>query len=146
MFLINIRNAILITICVVLFIPPVVDAITGHLKANSPCQVLMVSDGDTVKMYCETLGVVNGRILGYDTPEKNARCIQEYVAATRATWALRGMLWKASEHTITRTKQDRYGRELITVTLGNQDVSKRMINAGYARPYRGGKRPGWCGK
>ena len=40
--------------------------------------------------------------------------------------------------------KDKYGRSLATLTIGGRDVAGIMIAEGLGRPYKGGKREGWC--
>ncbi len=105
----------------------------------------MLIDGDTVKLQCEEGGSKNARILGYDTPEKNAQCITEYVNANRATWSLRWALWTSDIIEVSSNKRDKYGRDLIVLMVDGKDVADHMISSGLARAYYGGKRQGWCG-
>ena len=128
-----------------LFIPPIIDAGNGFWKTKGDCSVVMLIDGDTVKLQCEEGGSKNARILGYDTPEKNAQCITEYVNANRATWPLRWALWTSDIIEVSSNKRDKYGRDLIVLMADGKDVADHMISSGLARAYYGGKRQGWCG-
>lgn len=140
----GLRNGIFLVVAVLLFVPPIVDAVTGAMKSKSGCDISMVMDGDTVKMTCPDIGLTNGRILGFDAPEKNARCIGEFFKATRATWALRMMLWRARIIEIKPKGKDRYDRTLIELRVNGIDVARPMINTGLARAYSGGRRGSWC--
>jgi len=135
----------IITIVALLFlIPPVIDAINGAVKGKSHCDVALVMDGDTVKISCPGRELTSGRIIGYDSPEKNARCISEYILATRATWGLRIMLWQARTIEINQYGKDRYDRDLIRLRVNGKDVKEAMIEQGLARAYSGGRRGSWC--
>ncbi len=114
------------------------------MKAKGSCNVIAIIDGDTVKLQCDYGAYKNARILGYDTPEKNAQCITEYIKANRATWALRWALWSADTIEITSNTRDKYGRDLIILKADGKDISDYMISTRLARPYKGGKRHGWC--
>ena len=127
-----------------LFVPPIVDVVNGAVKAQSSCSVSLVMDGDTMKIDCPDNGITSARIIGYDTPEKNARCIGEFIKATRATWALRMMLWQARTIEIRLNGKDHYGRFLTVLHVNGKDVAPRMINTGLARSYSGGRRGSWC--
>jgi len=127
-----------------LFVPPIVDVVNGAMKAKSSCSVSLVMDGDTVKIDCPDSGITSARIIGYDTPEKNARCIGELIKATRATWALRMMLWQAKTIEIRLDGKDRYGRFLTVLRVNGKDVAPYMINTRLARSYNGGRRGSWC--
>jgi len=127
-----------------LIVPPVIDVVNGAAKAKSSCSVSLVMDGDTVKIDCPESGIRSARIIGYDTPEKNARCIGEFIKATRATWTLRIMLWQARTIEIRLNGKDRYDRFLTVLRVNGKDVAPRMISTGLARSYSGGRRGSWC--
>jgi endonuclease YncB( thermonuclease family) len=137
-------GSIIIIVALLLLIPPMIDATNGAIKSNSGCDVALVMDGDTVKISCPGYELASGRILGYDSPEKNARCIPEYILAIRATWALRIMLWQARTVEINQNGKDRYDRDLIELRINGNDVKAAMINKGVARAYNGGRRGSWC--
>lgn len=123
---------------------PVGDGINAMVKSYPACRVLSLVDGDTVKMYCPTTGMESGRLLGFDTPEFNGKCLSENWAALRATFYLRARLWRASEIRATPRDLDRYGRRLTLLSLDGVNAAEIMVKAGHARPYAGGKRGGWC--
>jgi micrococcal nuclease len=109
------------------------------------CRINRVVDGDTVGIVCPPSGPERGRLMGFDTPELfSPRCVSELVAAERAKWVLRSKLWSAKTVRIETHGHDRYDRRLIRVYLDGRDVSGAMISGGYARPYDGGPRGGWC--
>jgi endonuclease YncB( thermonuclease family) len=131
-------------IAFLLFVPPIADWANGAMKSYSRCDVMMVMDGDTLKMTCPDTGFGSGRIIGFDAPEKNARCISEYVKAIQATWALRIMLWRARTIDIRPNGKDRYDRTLISVYVNGKDVAPAMIGTELSRSYNGGRRGSWC--
>jgi endonuclease YncB( thermonuclease family) len=109
------------------------------------CRILRVVDGDTVTLMCGEQGLESARLLGFDTPEKYApQCLGEFLAAERASWALRTLIQKAERLELAHEGTDRYGRALVRLTLDGQDVARLMIRAGHARAYGGGPRGGWC--
>lgn len=125
------------------------DALNAALKpvasADGDCRVLLVIDGDTVKLVCPGRGVETARLMGFDAPEKfSPRCVGEVVAAEQATWGLRRMIFEANTLALERDGTDRYGRVLARLSLDGQDVARLMIKAGYGRTYAGGLRGGWC--
>jgi micrococcal nuclease len=125
------------------------DAVNAVLKpvstSEGTCRVLVVMDGDTVKLICPGTGVQTARIMGFDAPEKfSPRCVDELVAAERATWALRGMIFSAATLAVRHDGTDRYGRALVHLTLNGRDVAQGMIRDGHGRAYAGGTRAGWC--
>jgi endonuclease YncB( thermonuclease family) len=123
---------------------PVGDGINAVVKQYPECRVLSVVDGDTVKLSCPQGGVQSARLLGYDTPEVKGACPSETWAATKATFYLRWQLWTAKQIDARVQGMDRYQRALTRVLLDSEDVAERMVNAGLARRYSGGKREGWC--
>ena len=68
----------------------------------------------------------------------------EFVAAEKATWALRTLLMKSNRLEVELDGVDRYGRRLARLTIDGQDVAQRMIRDGHARRYAGGLRGSWC--
>ena len=137
-------NWLFVIAIALLLIPPLIDAGNGYAKTTTKCSILMVTDGDTIKMICKDAGVQNARILGYDTPEKNARCMGEYVKSIQATWALRMALWRSQKIEIDLTEKDKYGRELINLIVDDKRVGFEIIEKGLARKYNGGRRQSWC--
>jgi micrococcal nuclease len=132
-----------------IILPYGADAVNAVLKPvegeAGTCRVLVVVDGDTVKLICPDSGAETARLIGFDAPEKfSPRCMGELVAAEKATWALRGMIFEADRLAVRREGQDRYGRALIRLSLDDKDVAGRMIKAGHGRAYSGGLRGGWC--
>lgn len=129
--------------------PSVADLVNAVLRParsdQGDCRVLNVVDGDTVTLICGESGIGRARILGYDTPEKYApKCVGEFLAAERASWALRTLIQQAERLEITHQGQDQYGRALVVLSLDGQDVARAMIRAGHARAYGGGLRGSWC--
>lgn len=84
------------------------------------------------------------RLLGIDTPEMEARCLAEQRAAAKAQQALEAKLRKAKQLEIRVKAKDAYGRLLGRVFADKADVGQWMLDKGYARPYVGGSRKGWC--
>lgn len=112
---------------------------------SGDCRLIAVIDGDTVTLACPERGVFRARLLGLDAPEKYSPvCTAEFVAAERATWALRMMILKAGALAVTPGETDRYGRVLVRLELDGEDVARRMIREGHARAYAGGLRGSWC--
>lgn len=113
--------------------------------ADTGCRVTYIADGDTIHMTCPGTGEVKARLLGFDTPEVySPRCREELAAGQQATAVLRQVL-KSGPITAARFEgHDRYGRELVRLEVGGQDVAGQMIASGYAVPYSGGRHPDWC--
>jgi micrococcal nuclease len=125
-----------------------VDFFFGSLARTQQvgeCRISRIVDGDTVGLNCSGAGSIRGRLLGFDAPELfSPKCPSELVAAAQAKWALRGKLWNAHDIRIVPHGHDRYDRLLVAVYVDGQDISDAMIAGGYARPYDGGRRGGWC--
>ncbi len=131
---------------VVLFLPVASDAANGFFKKHTDCRIVGIIDGDTVRAICPKSGYVSARIMGYDTPEFNARCAGEAIKAFAATQVLRWELYTAKHIQTWPRGTDRYGRQLVVVVVDGQGVASRMISSGLARTYDGEPRRGWCGK
>ncbi len=114
-------------------------------RAAEGCRVLSVTDGDTLRLHCPARGIERARLTGFDTPEIfSPGCPGELLRGLRATWALRVMLWRAERISLVRQGEDRYGRALVFAAVDDVPVARRMIAAGHARAYGGGRRDGWC--
>jgi endonuclease YncB( thermonuclease family) len=130
-------------------VPTIADLVNAGMKTvasdQGDCRIIRVVDGDTVSLICPEDGMVSARILGFDTPEKYApKCLDEFVAAEQASWALRTMIQKADRINLTHDGTDQYGRALVRLELDGVDVARLMIRAGHARQYGGGLRGSWC--
>jgi len=108
--------------------------------------VYCVVDGDTIR-----IGERRIRLVGFDTPEKNARCEEERISAERATQALQAWLNRGpfvmSVNAARAT--DRYGRELQVIAREARGgppeaLSGYMVGNAFARDYGGGRRAAWC--
>lgn len=136
-------------VLLLLLLPTLADLVNAALKPvqgqGGTCRIIRVIDGDTVTLMCPEEGMHSARLLGYDTPEKySPQCLAEFLAAERATWALRTLIHKADRLRITREGTDRYGRALVRLELDGRDVAGLMVRTGLARTYGGGPRGGWC--
>ncbi len=111
----------------------------------APCRVTHVYDGDTVELRCGGESR-KARLTGFDTPEtRDARCPGEAALGHRATARLRGLL---AGRTVEAVPQghDRYGRDLVALSVNGRSVSGLMIAEGLAVPYAGGTRIDWCAR
>lgn len=121
----------------------VADRLAPDRGAVSGCLLGTVYDGDTVELLC---GPENrrARLQGFDTPEtRRPRCAAEAALGKRATARLRTLV-KAGRVEIFPLGRDRYGRDLVRLTVEGRDVGEVLIAEGLARAYRGGARGGWC--
>lgn len=108
------------------------------------CRIVRVVDGDTVSLLCG-LSLQRARLTGFDTPELfSPRCSAEGFAAWQAKLALRVAFFEASDIKFIGEGQDRYNRLLARVLVDGQPLAGKMVENGYARPYAGGQRTGWC--
>jgi endonuclease YncB( thermonuclease family) len=132
-----------------ILLPTAADLVNAAMKPvtgdGGTCRILRVVDGDTVTLMCPEDGMQSARLLGFDTPEKYApKCMAEFIAAERASWALRTLIQKADRLVLVRDGTDQYGRALVRLMLDGQDVARQMIRAGHGRTYGGGLRGSWC--
>lgn len=119
----------------------------GRSSDTSDCRVVSVVDGDTVDMTCAGTGPFRARLTGYDTPESHEPgCAAEARAARQATARLRTLLADARSLAPRIGGVDRYGRRLVRLSVGGQDVGRLLIAEGLAVPYRGGPRIDWCAR
>lgn len=119
--------------------------IEGPIKG----EVLNVIDGDTlsVKMnvWLDQQIEVNLRVVGIDTPELRGKCDLEKTKAKEARSEIIKLI-KNDAVKLYNIRHDKYaGRVLANVqTATGIDLAEYMISKGFARPYKGDKRQGWC--
>jgi micrococcal nuclease len=126
---------------------PATDPLPGKplSTADTGCRVTYIADGDTIHMSCPGTGEVKARLLGFDTPEVySPGCREELAAGHEATAVLRQVLASGPITSAQFEGNDRYGRALVRLEVGGQDVARTMIASGYARPYSGGRHPDGC--
>ncbi|MFC3053139.1 thermonuclease family protein [Kordiimonas pumila] len=108
-------------------------------------EVRHVYDGDTitVKMH-DTYTVERVRLLDIDTAELgSAKCVRERALALKQRDTLKSLL--TTNVSLAIEGRDRYGRLLAVVyNEHHENVNATMLRTGYARPYAGGIRRGWC--
>lgn len=144
------KSVVGLAIAGLILVPTIADLVNAGMKAvdsdQGSCRIIRVVDGDTVSLICPEDGMVSARLLGFDTPEKYApKCLDEFVAAEKASWALRTLIQKADRLVLTHDGSDQYGRALVRLELDGVDVARLMVRAGHARQYSGGLRGSWCG-
>lgn len=103
-------------------------------------EVIRVIDGDTVELNIDmgnnTFWRDTFRLMGINAPEKHKT---DKVAADAATAFLSDVL-KEQGLAVHTYGKDKYGRRLCTFITVKGNVNLRMIEAGHAVPYDGGKR------
>ena len=129
-------------------------AVASGLTHSTPATlnvsaIRSVYDGDTFRVDIEGWPPLAGhnmpiRVLGIDTPEIRGKCESEKVAAKSARDFAKTHLLSAKRVTLTNVKRGKYFRLLATVLIDGQSLADLMILNGYARPYAGGTREGWC--
>jgi micrococcal nuclease len=112
--------------------------------------VVGIYDGDT--FYIKMTGLppelsrIGVRVRGVDTPEMRGKCPSEkYNAQAAKAFTTRVILTAGRKVTLTNLKWDKYGGRVdADVFVGGESLTNMLIARGYARPYIGGKRAGWC--
>jgi endonuclease YncB( thermonuclease family) len=128
--------------------PPGIRLAAASFAGPVDADVLHVVDGDTFEARAAIwLGQsieVRVRIAGVDAPELHARCDEERTRAEAArNWLAHRI--EGAEVRLSRVHYDKYGGRVdATVRDSGGDVGAALIAAGLARPYRGGRRGGWC--
>lgn len=123
-------------------VPAIVSS--SPASRNAGLEVVWV-DGDSGR-----IGGRAFRLHGVDAPEgsvSRARCSLERQRADRARSAAR-RLTAGQGVIVARTYgRDRYGRELVDLTLGGRDVAGMLMRDGHLKRWRyeaGAPKPDWC--
>ena len=106
-------------------------------------------DGDTCYVTAtvlpESLQKMSVRILGIDTPEIRGECDEEKALAKQGKVFANDLFKAATLIEYRDLEWDKYGgRILSNVYLDGELYSKKIIDAGLARPYFGDKKEPWC--
>lgn len=101
-----------------------------------------VTDGDTLRVRIDGVGVRSVRIIGIDTPEKYGRreCGGELASASMRRLAPVGSRVRLVSDP-TQAERDRYGRLLRYVTRAGRDVGRAQVWTGHAKVYVYGGTP-----
>lgn len=123
----------------------------GDLHGPYRAAVVKVIDGDTVMLdvaiWPGLVQRVSLRLAGVNTPEKRGKGITECErnAGQAATKFTQGFLKNAKEVVVSEVRLGKYaGRALGRISSNGKDLGKALIQAGHARPYKGGARGAWC--
>ena len=107
-------------------------------------EVAKVVDGDTVDLVLDLgFGLYKKervRVAGIDSPESRTRDKKEKQYGLAAKAFLKGMLSDCNGLTVRTEKDGKYGRMLGWLYREDLCINKRMIEAGYAWEYDGGKK------
>jgi len=113
--------------------------------------VVGIKDGDTLAVHMPglppTLNPVAVRVRSVDTPESGgrAKCASERTLAERATRFTRQAIAAARRIEFEKPSWDKYGGRIdADVWIDGKLLSDRLIGAGLARHYDGGRRRSWC--
>jgi endonuclease YncB( thermonuclease family) len=93
------------------------------------CTVQSVYDGDTLRARCPD-GTVTVRMFGIDAPE-----MKQEPWGARSRDALRALLPQRAEITLRVRDQDRYGRTVAQVRVGERDAGLELVRQGRAVVY-----------
>ena len=146
MFLVAIRRSLLALVALCF---PAAAVAADRLAGPYLAAVERVIDGDTLAVRVTVwLGQdlrVLVRVRGVDAPELRGECQSEKVRGAAAAVALARMV-EAGPVSLTNIEGDKYfGRVLADVSSPRGiDIGAALLNGGYARPYEGGRRGGWC--
>lgn len=111
--------------------------------------VVSVHDGDTFSADIAGWPAIVGRrigvrVAGIDAPELHGECPCEVALAKDARAFVTYMLQNADTIELRNVRRDKYFRLLAEVWVDGESLGESLIDAGYARPYAGGKKQGWC--
>lgn len=123
--------------------------IAGSAHA-APAVVDYIFDGDTFAAYVQLQDdvriSVRVRLMNVDTPELHGECEYEITRANMARERLAELIPVGSVVELSKIKDDKYlGRiDAYVKTPDGRDVGEILISEKLGRPYKGGRRAGWC--
>jgi endonuclease YncB( thermonuclease family) len=132
-------------------LPQTANSRPKALEGPIPAFVERVIDGDTLLVRARIwLGQelrVMVRVNGIDTPELRSRCLEERRLAVSARHFVKRLVGQR-KISLSGIRQGKYaGRVIAEVTDQNGVLlSKRLLKASLARPYKHGRRKSWCSK
>lgn len=106
-------------------------------------------DGDTITFNIPNLHpligkLINIRVRGIDTPEIRGKCYIEKDMASEARFIVEKMCRNGKNIVLKNVGRDKYFRILADVYVDGVSVADELIKSGFARPYYGGTKLGWC--
>ncbi len=123
--------------------------VAGSVHA-APAVVDYIFDGDTFAAYVQLQDdvriSVRVRLMNVDTPELHGECEYEITRANMARERLAELIPVGSVVELSKIKDDKYlGRiDAYVKTPDGRDVGEILISEKLGRPYKGGRRAGWC--
>ncbi len=120
-------------------------------QARYTYEVVGIYDGDT--FYIKMTGLppelqrIGVRVRGIDTAEMKGKCeVEKRTAAGAKLYTTRMLKLSGNKVILQGLKWDKYGGRVDAdvYLMNGQKLADNMIMQGYARPYNGGKRAGWC--
>jgi endonuclease YncB( thermonuclease family) len=143
------RIIILLTVLLTAAVGPSPVSAADQLRYAWP--VVGIKDGDTLAVDMPglppTLNPIAVRVRSVVTPESGgrAKCASERALAERATRFTRQAIAAARTVEFEKPSWDKYGGRIdADVWIDGKLLSDRLIMAGLARQYDGGKRRSWC--
>lgn len=131
--------------------------VSNITETKYEASVIEVTDGDTIVVSIPGFPIpfnpIAVRLYGIDTPESRlgingAKCpLEKKLGLTVKDW-MKTKLPKGTKITVVWSGiHEKYGRLLGSVLYDNEDLSKILIDKGYAVPYFGKtKAKNWCKK
>lgn len=117
------------------------------ISALIVCASLTVVDGDTIKCDGQNMRLLGGGIVdvrGIDTPElRSWKCQKERKLAQLARNRLKELL-RGKDVRIEVKGADSFDRPLVNVYTDGREVGKRLLQEGFAREWRPGRKVNWC--
>ena len=132
------------------FIAAVCGVMMIGVANATPAVVGYIIDGDTfagrVKLDDGIQISVRVRLRNVDTPELHGACDYEIRRANMARERLAELIPVGTVVELTKIKDDKYlGRiDAYVAMRDGRDVGRVLIKEGLGRPYKGGRRAGWC--
>ena len=148
---VKVVNCLAMKLLVIIFLlfPLLISAKETNFGSVRVTEVNSIYDADTfrvtIKKWPDIIGKrIPIRIKGVDAPELRGKCDAEKSKAKAAKQFTVAALRSATTIELRNMKRGKYFRILADVFIDGRSLGKQIISNGYARPYDGGKRLGWC--